>query len=77
MELAGRGDSRRYKREVTLRKPSKDLSFLIDEDVCQDLHSLIPDGRRSQLADAVFRGELAQTHTENALENLVAPTKEA
>jgi hypothetical protein len=53
-------------------KLARKLNFLIDEEVCRDLESLVPTGKRSEFANAVFRKELERIRRRAAVERLVA-----
>jgi hypothetical protein len=53
-------------------KPARKLNFLIDEEVCRDLESLVPTGKRSEFANAVLRKELERIRRRAAVERLVA-----
>ncbi len=56
-------------------KRARKLNFLIEEEVCRDLESLVPTGKRSEFANAVLRKELERMRRRAAVESLVAAGK--
>jgi hypothetical protein len=51
---------------------SRKLNFLIEEDICRELETLIPAGKRSIVINNALRNELESLRRKSALEKLLS-----
>ena len=58
-----------------MRKTTRKLNFLIEEEVCRELESVVPAGKRSEFANAALRKELERMRRQAAVESLLAAGK--
>ena len=53
-------------------RTSKKRNFLIEEEVCRDLETLVPTGKRSKVVNEALRKELESIRRTKAIEKLLS-----
>ena len=54
-----------------MKRPTRKLNFLIEEQICTDLEQLVPPGKRSQVVNEALRKELESIRRRNAVDRLI------
>ena len=52
-------------------RTSKKLNFLIEEELCRDLETLVPAGKRSRVVNEALRKELESIRRKRSIEKLL------
>ena len=55
-------------------RTSKKLNFLIEEELCRDLETLVPVGKRSRVVNEALRKELESIRRKKSVEKLLGST---
>ena len=53
-------------------RTSKKLNFLIEEGLCRDLKTLVPEGKRSKVVNQALRKELESIRRKKSVEKLLS-----